>query len=31
MRKCTQREIKNLIKCGMAHDLTRAAAEKVER
>lgn len=29
MRKYTQRELKNLVRCGMAHDLTNANAAEV--
>ena len=29
MRKYTQRELKNLVRCGMAHDLTNATAAEV--
>ena len=29
MRKYTQRELKNLIRCGMVHDLTNATAAEV--
>ena len=29
MRKYTQRELKNLVRCGMAHDLTNATTAEV--
>ena len=29
MRRYTQRELKNLVRCGMAHDLTNATAAEV--
>lgn len=29
MRKYTQKELKNLVRCGMAHDLTNATAAEV--
>lgn len=30
MRKYTLRELKNLVRCGMAHDLTNAPAAEVK-
>lgn len=30
MRKYTQRELKNIVRCGMAHDLTNAPAAEVK-
>lgn len=29
MRKYTQRELKDLVRCGMAHDLTNASAAAI--
>lgn len=29
MRKYTQKELKNLVRCGMAHDLTNATAAEL--